>query len=88
MDSSERENGQAPVIWPFGPCAINVRLKNTTIKNDANTRDATIFLSDNDMFVVYIFFVFRRSELPTTETDDIAIANPAKAGLRSHPNIG
>lgn len=36
----------------------------------------------------YNFFAFIRSEFDTTDTDDIAIANPANTGFKSQPKIG
>lgn len=38
--------------------------------------------------LIYNFIALIRSEFDTTDTDDMAIANPAKTGLKSHPKIG
>jgi hypothetical protein len=36
----------------------------------------------------YNFLIFKRREFPTTDTLDIAMANPAKTGEISQPKIG
>ena len=38
-------------------------------------------------YLSHNFLALIRSELPTTDTLDAAIANPANTGLNSHPNM-
>ena len=38
--------------------------------------------------LIYNFWFLILNEFPTTDTEDIAIANPAKAGESNQPNIG
>lgn len=82
------ENGQPPCILPSDPYAIPAKLKNAAI-NERRTSGAMIFLNTNDIcFIYYIFLAFKRSELPTTDRLENAIAAPAKIGFSRIPKNG
>ena len=82
------ENGQSPSIPPSAPRVIVAKLKNTTIKIDTRTSETMIFLREGLIRIYYNFFDLSRSELPTTDTLDPAMANPANTGERSQPKTG
>ena len=50
--------------------------------------DQTDEEQDCKIFSDHNFLVLIRNELPTTDTEDIAIAKPAKIGFKSQPKIG
>ena len=77
--------GQSPSIRPSGPVML-ITLKSaiTTMER----RRIGVMLRVSDMRIFYNFFAFKRSELPTTETLENAIANPANAGESIQPRKG
>ena len=82
------ENGQSPCICPSTPRAIKLKLKNTIARSDTRVRRVRVFVSRDGICIYYNFFDLSRSELPTTETLDPAMANPANTGERSQPKTG
>lgn len=80
------ESGQSPCIRPSAPKPV--KLENTTSRNDASTSGTSIFLNRNVIRSYYTLVDRKRSELPTTEMLENAIAAPAKIGLNRIPNDG
>jgi len=73
---------------PSAPYVIPTKLNNAVAKNDNSANIVMIFLDTNDICLYYNVLALRRSELPTTETLENAIASPAKTGDRSQPKNG
>jgi len=82
------ENGQPACMFPSSLCAMVAKLKNATITIDTRTSETATLLREWLIRVYYNFFDLSRSELPTTETLDPAMANPANTGERSQPKTG
>ena len=82
------ENGQPPCIFPSEPYVIRAELKSAIARNDSKTSCVEIFLRENIIPLYYNVFALRRSELPTTETLENAIAAPAKIGFSRIPKNG
>jgi len=87
-DSTTTENGQLPSIPPSAARVIVAKPKNATVTIDTRMSETMIFLWVCLIRICYNVFDLSRSELPTTETLDPAMANPANTGERSQPKTG
>ena len=87
-DSPTTENGQLPSIPPSAPRVIVAKPKNATVTIDTRMSETMIFLWVCLIRTCYNVFDLSRSELPTTDTLDPAMANPANTGLKSQPKTG